>query len=96
MKRTHRTKELTEAQVLKKENRELRAEIKKVRQQLRQLEKAKHIYVEDHYDEDDIPDESPVEIKCPECYTGNITTIDLGIKWMHNCSMCAYRKVITK
>lgn len=95
MKRTHRQKELTEVQVLKQENRELRAEIKKVRQQLRQLEKAKHIYIEEHYDEDDIP-ENPIEVKCSECYTGVITTIDLGIKMMHSCSLCAYRKVINK
>lgn len=94
MKRTHRKKELTEVQVLKHENRELRAELNKVRRQLKQLEKTRHIYTEID-DEDDIPTD-PIEVKCEQCYNGNITAIDLGIKWMYSCSQCAYRRVVNK
>lgn len=95
MKRTHRKKELTEVQVLKHENRELRAELIKVRRQLKQLEKSRHIYTEDNYQDADDED-IPIEIKCAECYTGTINTIDLGIKIMHSCDLCGYRKVNNK
>jgi uncharacterized protein YydD (DUF2326 family) len=93
MKRTHRKKELTEVQVLKHENRELRAELNKVRRQLKQLEKARHIY-DEHTDEPEEP--IAIEIKCPQCYAGDIKTIDLGIKIMQACESCSYRKVINK
>lgn len=95
MKRTHRKKELTEVQVLKHENRELRAELNKVRRQLKQLEKTRHIYIDEHSDEPEEP-VLPIEIKCPLCYAGDIKTIDLGIKFMQACESCSYRKVINK
>lgn len=95
MKRTHRTKELSEVQALKKENEELRSLVKSLRKRLKQLEKSKHIYLdkkEDEHVEQEIEQE---EInKCPECYQGFIQTVDLGIRILHSCTLCDWRKTI--
>lgn len=84
----HRKKELTEVQLLKQENRNLRAENRTLRKQLKQKEK--------YPLEDDIDDDGQLSLfdvpipKCPECNKGTLIEVNIvGRNWLY-CDQCDY------
>lgn len=94
MKRQHRRKELTEAQVLKKENQELKKQIRSLQHQVRELQKHEHMY--DMEPGDNLPDETNEDthtpIACRECGKGVYQEIELLGKVYGTCVTCGDRK----
>lgn len=91
MKRQHRQKELTEVQLLKKENKELKKQVRSLQHQVRELQKHEHMY---EYS-DDVPEEVNMEdthIPCRECGKGVYTEIELLGKVYGTCTTCGDRK----
>jgi hypothetical protein len=89
MKRTHRTKELSELQILKEENRNLKNENRSLKRQLKQLKKQEHIFEQLPSNEVELNEEIKL-IKCPSCFKGLLKEIDiLGRNWLE-CNLCEY------
>src|SRR5882724_4507799 len=97
MKRNHKAKELDQLQTAKRENENLKKEVKKLRKQLkRQVERE---YIEE--DEVEIVEmrqyKTPKEmVDCPKCLKGTLNKLELGIHKLNICDTCTYRKVILK
>ena len=94
MKRNHRPKELTELQVLKLENKNLRAELNTVKKQLRRLKKQEHFHEETILDEEaeqmNFDLEPPVH-RCPKCNKGTLVEYNIVGRLWSECDQCDYR-----
>lgn len=76
--------------------RELEKLNKALKRRLRSLEKNKHLWQENNLDEQELEIPEAKEIKCKSCFSGTLIITDLGIKILHTCSNCGYRKIIKK
>lgn len=93
MKRQHREKELTEVQLLKKENRELKKQVRSLQHKLREMEKHEHMY--EHEAGDDRPEEGHTEdtfIGCQSCGKGVLVELAILNKVFATCNVCGDRK----
>lgn len=91
MKRQHRRKELTEAQVLKKENQELKKQLRSLQHEVRELRKHEHAY---EYS-DDAPEETNMEdthTRCDSCGKGVLVELEVLNKIFGTCNVCGERK----
>jgi len=76
------------------ETRILKAEVRRLKKQLRQYERMKHL-LEERLDEDPEPIlklEKSKKGNCPSCDDGQLNFMDLGIVSYHVCNNCSYRK----
>lgn len=96
MKRQHRRKELTESQLLKKENKDLKAQVRTLEHHIRELEKHHRIY-ESAQDEEVINDTEDTYIKrqpCSSCGKGYYEEFEILDKVFATCNVCSDRKKI--
>lgn len=91
MKRTHREKELSEVQTLKKENQRLRDENRSLKRQIRQLEKHEHFFTE-------ALDEATEEVNiverkeaCKSCGKGFMKEFIVINRSWKECDVCGER-----
>lgn len=95
MKRIHREKELSEVQVLRLENKALRAQVKNLKKENKRLSRAEHHHNEYKYT--DIEDnaqlplfEEEKQLLCPECFKGALIEMNVvGRNWSY-CNQCDY------
>jgi hypothetical protein len=92
-----RQKDKSETEHLRGELKEAQKIIKVLKKRLRTLEKSKHVW--DQYnldaDENSAPDFTDIKTTpCPDCHTGTVLKIDLGIKVIESCSICQWRRVV--
>lgn len=89
-----RSKERNKDEYYRGKIRELEATVRRLQRQLRSAEK-QHLYVSDL--ESVIEEEISIKSKkCPQCHTGVIQEIDLGIKTLDKCNSCDYKKTTKK
>lgn len=94
MKRTHRKKELTEVQVLKKENRELKSEIRELKRDVRRLQKQEHFHENTRLDEEAeqmiLIEETDKTLLCPSCFKGDLIEMNVVGRHWFECNQCDY------
>lgn len=88
MKRIHRNKELTEVQVLKKENKYLKKVVTELKRELKYYKNREHFHETTVYED---PEQLPLfeeSRKCPSCGKGNIIQMNVvGRNW-EECDIC--------
>lgn len=92
MKRSHRDKELTEVQSLKKENKRLKEEIRSIQRRNKQLERIEHIIEID----DEVEDYITTKSICPACNKGNYEVTELVGRKFSCCDQCGFRSKAVK
>ena len=94
-----RSKNHKEDEDLKGELRAVIKENKALRKRLRSLEKSKHIWQQYNLTADEMHntvEKMKDEVKCQSCGVGVLLVTDLGIRTLHTCSTCLYRKIVLK
>lgn len=97
-KRSHKQKEYSEVQMLKKQNAELKRTILKLRRQIDRLPNIQSESISEHYKEEQTPKHPTY--KCPSCKDGTLQSVTLfkrGIEHSYNsCNLCGYRTPLAK
>ena len=88
-----RSKERNKDEWYKGRIRQLESQVRRLEKQLKYAEK-QSLYVSDL--ESVIEEETAKIKKCPQCLTGVIQEIDLGIKLLDKCNSCDYKKTKEK
>lgn len=91
MKRTHRKKELTEIQRLKKTNRDLESENRNLKKELRRLQKKEHSFEEITYSDPEEVFQEPQITKCAVCGKGSIQEVIVAGRYFTRCDTCTFR-----
>jgi hypothetical protein len=90
-----KSKDRTKDEYYRGQLRELSAENRRLKKQVRELEK--HILFASDFTDIIIEDPpEPPTLFCNKCKKGYITTSDLGIKLLHVCNSCGYRETHKK
>lgn len=97
-----RKKDRSELEHLRGENRELTKTIRKLKRQIHQFEKSRHIYHEviSDYEElivneqqENIAVEKSSKLKkCEKCYSGTMNEFEIMDKVIGTCNSCGFRK----
>ena len=94
MKRTHRSKELTEVQELRLENKKLREENRSLKKDLKRLQKSEHLLeeaiIETQAEQMVLFDDKPVEKRCPLCSKGKLIERFVVGRFWFECEACEY------
>lgn len=69
---------------------QMRGEVKRLRKQVRQLQKLKHWY---EHIEDEVAEEIQIKEVCSECAKGEIVVTDFGKFQTQRCTVCDWKKV---
>jgi len=96
MKRSHRNKELSEVQYLKKQVQNLKSENRNLKKRLRQLEKQEHNYEEllNEVIENSKDQNENDFVYCNECKKGILSILDLKYIKYTVCDKCDYKEKV--
>jgi predicted ribosome quality control (RQC) complex YloA/Tae2 family protein len=74
----------------------LRAEIRRLKRVIKQLQKSAHVYenIKDLIEEPQDKEEVVKTEICQECGKGELRVLDLGTKNITTCTICDHRKVV--
>lgn len=94
MKRTHRSKELTELQELRLENKKLKEQIRSLKKEIKYLQKQEHFHenviLEEQAEQLVLFEDKPTKKLCPLCFKGELVEYNVvGRHWLE-CSQCEY------
>ena len=75
---------------------DLKAEVKRLKRIIRQLQKSAHIYNNIRELVEEIPqNEDKIDkVICGNCGKGEIAVLDLGLRKVLTCTLCDFREVI--
>lgn len=100
MKRQHNhKKELTEIQLLKQENSNLRSENRNLKKKLKRLERREHtVEIINYNDPEEVVMTESIDKKerCPECNKGEVVHYNVVGRTWSECSQCSYRTKTVK
>lgn len=87
-----KSKERSETEYLRAENRKLKSELRETKRALSRYEKRSH--VDDDSTEEDEHEEiyERISNKCGQCGKGVLSSVSIGVRTLITCSVCNYRE----